>query len=129
MRTVRKELLLLRAEVERAEFVRARLELRASLHRFGWLKLLLPAMPGRKTRHSGTAASKGLGATLADWINHPLVGTLASTFLAKPLRGRLAAGTKPLLKWGALSAVAWTGFSALARMARRRHGEAELEND
>jgi hypothetical protein len=120
MRAVRKELLLLRAEVERADFVRARVELRTSLERFGWLKLFLPRFSSVRT--------KGSGKSVSDWLNHPLVGSLASLLLAKPLRSTLAAGAKPLLKWGTLGAVAWAGFRLLARTIRREHGGSEASN-
>ncbi|WP_107150472.1 DUF3318 domain-containing protein [Trinickia symbiotica] len=125
LRTVRKELLLLRAEVERSEFVRARAELHAKLERFGWLKLLLPRFGSAKTKASG----KGFSATLSDLVSHPLVGTLVSMLVAKPLRSKLSAGTKPLLKWGALGAAAWTGYRLLSRTIRQKADKAEAEGE
>jgi Protein of unknown function (DUF3318) len=122
MRAVRKELLLLRSEVERAEFLRARFEMRAKFERFGWLKVLLPRMPSLRAKGPG----KGVHATLSEWMNHPIAASLASLLLAKPIRSKLAAGAKPLLKWGTVGAVAaWAGYSLLARMARRSRAESE----
>jgi hypothetical protein len=117
MRAVRKELLLLRSEVERAEFVRSRVELRTSLERFGWLKLFLPHFPKGSGKRNGT--------TLTDWINHPLIGSLVSLLLAKPLRSTIAAGARPLLKWGTIGATAWTGYRLLARWVRRQRSAPE----
>jgi hypothetical protein len=125
MRAIRKELLLLRAEVERAEFTRARADLNHSMHRFGWLKLLLPRFAGSKVRDSG----KGIQATISDWANNPLVGSLISLLLAKPLRSTLKAGSKPLLKWGALGMAAWTGVRLLARAAGRKRVKQPVEAD
>ncbi|MFD1967888.1 hypothetical protein ACFSJ1_02035 [Trinickia caryophylli] len=100
MRAVRKELLILRAEVERAEFAQARHELRHSLASFGWLKLLVPGFATPRSR-----GGKGLNASITDWVaNHPLASSLASLVLAKPLRATLSAGAKPLVKWGSLGA-------------------------
>jgi hypothetical protein len=112
LRAVRKELLLLRSEVERAEFTRSRVELRTSLERFGWLKLFLPRFSKVSGKRSGT--------TLTDWINHPLVGSLVSLLVAKPLRSKIVAGTKPLMKWGTIGATAWAGYRVLARWIRRQ---------
>jgi Protein of unknown function (DUF3318) len=126
MRAVRKELLLLRAEVERAEFVQARAEVRRSLGHFGWLKLFLPRFARAKPKGSG----KGVNATLSDWVaNHPLASSLFSLVLAKPLRSTLVAGAKPFVKWGVLGAAAWAGYRLLAQTVRRGRDESEREAD
>jgi len=107
MRAVRKELLLLRAEVERAEFVQARAELHRKFANLSWLKLFVPGLSPTRGKPSG----RGVNATLTDWVlGHPLVSSLASVVLTKPLRATVAAGAKPLLKWGTLGAAAWAGL-------------------
>lgn len=117
LRTVRKELLLLRAEVERTEFVQARVDLRQSMSRFGWLKLLMPKFFRARSKSAG----KNVNASLTDWFTgHPLLSSLASAVLAKPLRATLAAGTKPLAKWGAVGVAGWAGYQALAHYLHRR---------
>src|ERR1700688_3018798 len=122
MRSVRKELLLLRAEVERAEFVRARGEVRSKIESFGWLKLLLPRFVRTKPKSPG----KGANATLSDWVSHhPLTSSLVSLVLAKPLRSALASGAKPLVKWGVLGAAAWAGYRLLAQTIQRGRDESE----
>ncbi len=118
LRAVRKELLLLRAEVERSEFVHARLELHHGLSNFGWLKLFVPRFSGGRQRPGG----KSINASLTDWFSgHPLVSSLASLILAKPLRATLAAGAKPLIKWGSLGTAAWVGYRFLAQAIHRQH--------
>lgn len=126
LRTVRKELLLLRAEVERSEFVHARMELHHSLSNFGWLKLFVPRFSGSRSRAGG----KGINASLTDWFSgHPLVSSLTSLILAKPLRATLAAGTKPLFKWGSLGAAAWVGYRFLAQVIHRGHERSGAQSD
>ncbi len=126
MRSMRKELLLLRADVERAEFVQARADVRRSVENFSWLKLLLP----RFVRTMSKGAGKGINATFSNWVSdHPLTSSLVSLVLAKPLRSTLAAGAKPLVKWGALAAAAWTSYRLLARAIRRGREESEPETD
>ncbi|MEA3118608.1 MAG: hypothetical protein QOI13_1878 [Paraburkholderia sp.] len=126
MRSVRKELLLLRADVERAEFTRARADVRRSIRSFGWLKLLLPGFVRAKAKSSG----KGVNATLSDWIsNHRLASSLVSLVLAKPLRSTLVTGAKPLVKWGMLGAAAWAGYRLLAQTIRRARAKSAPEAD
>ena len=121
MRAVRKELLLLRAEVERAEFVQARAELHQKFANLGWIKMLIPglgAMRGKR-RPSG-----GVNAILSHWVfQHPLASSLASIVLGKPLRATVAAGAKPLLKWGALGAAAYAGLRAWSHLSRKNEDD------
>lgn len=120
MRAVRKELLLLRAEVERAEFVQARAELHRKFSNLGWLKLLVPGFGSVRPKGSG----RGVNATIMDWVlNHPLASSIASLALGKPLRATVAAGAKPLLKWGAVGAAAWAGVRLWSQLARARNGQ------
>ncbi|MGN6081905.1 DUF3318 domain-containing protein [Trinickia sp.] len=126
MRAVRKELLLLRAEVERAEFVQARAELRQKFSNLGWLKLLVPGLGSVRPKGSG----RGVNATIMDWVlNHPLASSVASLALGKPLRATIAAGAKPLLKWGALGSAAWAGLRLWSHLARKRNEPTPSEQD
>ncbi|TAM55078.1 MAG: DUF3318 domain-containing protein [Paraburkholderia sp.] len=128
MRAVRKELLLLRAEVERSEFVKARLELNRKFANLSWLRMLVPGFgPGRAR---AKATGRGVNATLTDLVlNHPLVSSLASVILAKPLRATVAAGAKPLLKWGALGAAGWAGLRLLSHLSARKQQAQEQEQE
>ncbi len=120
MRAVRKELLLLRAEVERAEFVQARAEFHRKFANLGWLKLLVPGFGGPRPKGGG----RGANASIMYWVlNHPLASSVASLVLGKPIRATVAAGAKPLLKWGALGATAWAGVRLWSHLARARKEE------
>jgi hypothetical protein len=122
MRAVRKELLLLRAEVERAEFVQARAELNQKFANLGWIKLLVPGLGGMRAKRPG----RGANASIGDWLfQHPLVTSLASLLLRKPLRATVAAGAKPLLKWGALGAAAYAGLRAWSHFSHKQDGADE----
>lgn len=124
MRAVRKELLLLRADVERAEFAQARADLQHTFANFGWLKLLLPGFMGARSRGWG----KGINASISDWVtHHPLVSSLGSLLLAKPLRSRLAAGAKPLFKWGVLGFAAWAGYRLWRQIAGDKRDRADAD--
>jgi len=124
MRAVRKELLLLRAEVERSEFAQARLELHRKFANLSWLKLLVPGFGLGRARPKTTG--RGVNATLTDLVlNHPLVSSLASVVLAKPLRATVAAGAKPLLKWGTLGAAGWAGLRLWSHWSARQRQEQE----
>lgn len=120
MRAVRKELLLLRAEVERAEFVQARAELHRKFANLSWLKLFVPGLGRARSKPSG----HGVNATLSDWVlGHPLVSSLASVVLTQPLRATIAAGAKPLLKWGALGAAAWAGLRVWSQLSGKHRDQ------
>jgi hypothetical protein len=127
MRAVRKEVLLLRADVERAEFMKARVELQHEFKSFGWLKMLVPGLRGKRRKGGG----RNLNEILSDWIGlHPLASSLVSMFLARILRRvrpSVAAGAKPLLKWGGLGLVAWTGYRLWKQITSENRKEAPGE--
>jgi Protein of unknown function (DUF3318) len=94
---IRKEILLLRCELERMEIAEASAELRARFAHFGWLKMLVPRFGAR----SGIA---GFGHLLKDY---PLLSSLASLALTHgPKLGALKR-LKPVLKFGAVAFAAW----------------------
>ncbi len=124
MRAVRKELLLLRAEVERAEFVQARAELHRKFSNLGWMRLIVPGLGAMRGKRSG----RGVNAKISDWVfHHPLASTLASVVLGKPLRATVAAGAKPLLKWGSLGAAAYAGLRVWSHFSRKHDAEQGLD--
>lgn len=115
LRALRKELLLVRADVERMELAEATFELKHAVTHFRWLRFLLP-MFGQ-----GGAKGAGIGLLLRD---HPLVSSLLSLLLAKPLRAGIAKGAKPALKWGAVALGAWEAFRIWRQIQAEKH-EAE----
>ncbi|WP_323121784.1 DUF3318 domain-containing protein [Burkholderia alba] len=103
-RALRKELLILRSDVERLELAQAGAELRQTVTHFKWLKLLVPGFSGGSLGKS----AKGLNASLSTLVGqYPLLSSLVSAALAKPVRSLLGAGAKPVLKWGALGLTGW----------------------
>jgi hypothetical protein len=125
MRALRKELLIARADVERMELAQASADLRYKVSHFSILNLL---MPGRSKRGRGSSGggfmsrisglsglfnSRGLGLLLKQY---PVVGSLASLILAKPVRSRLLKSAKPLLKWGGLGLLGWEAYRVWQQM-------------
>jgi hypothetical protein len=103
-RAIRKELLILRSEVERLELAEAGAELRQAVTRFRWLKVLVPGLSGSSLGKS----AKNLNASLSNLVGqYPLLSSLASLVLAKPVRSLLRASAGPALKWGSLGFAAW----------------------
>ncbi|KVV37330.1 hypothetical protein WT27_19535 [Burkholderia territorii] len=103
-RALRKELLILRSEVERLELAEAAAEVRHAVTRFSWLKVFVPGLSG--TRFSQSA--RNLNASLGHLVNqYPMLSSLASLVLAKPVRSLLRASAGPALKWGTLGFAAW----------------------
>jgi hypothetical protein len=130
MRALRKELLIARADVERMEIAQATTDLRYSVTHFSFLKMLLP---GRKTGGfgKGRAASGGggifslltgllSGGNLGNFTTllrqYPIIGSVASLILTKPVRTKILRGAKPALKWGGLGLVVWEGFRVWQQM-------------
>jgi Protein of unknown function (DUF3318) len=123
MRALRKELLIARADVERMEIAQATTDLRTSIKRFSFLNFL---MPGRSSRRGTSGGASGIMHTLSGLLSggglntlltqYPVVSSLASLLLAKPLRAGIARGAKPALKWGGLGLVAWEAFRIWQQM-------------
>jgi hypothetical protein len=110
LRALRKELLLVRADVERMELAQATIELRQAVTHFSWLKFILPGFGGMrmgKGSKAGVLNAASIGALLKQY---PLISSIASLVLAKPLRATIAAGAKPALKWGSLALAGWEAY-------------------
>ncbi|HXZ09879.1 MAG TPA: DUF3318 domain-containing protein [Paraburkholderia sp.] len=104
LRALRKELLLVRADVERVELLQATVELRQAVTHFSWLKFFVPGFGGMR---SGKGAGAGISGLLKQY---PIISSLVSLLLAKPLRSTVAASAKPVLKWGSLALAAWEAY-------------------
>jgi hypothetical protein len=125
MRALRKELLIARADVERMEVAQASAELRYKVRHFSVLSLLIPGRSKRGRASSGGGFmsrisglggllnSSGLGLLLKQY---PVVSSLASLVLAKPVRSRLLKSAKPLLKWGGLGLLGWEAYRVWQQM-------------
>ncbi|MBY4769776.1 DUF3318 domain-containing protein [Burkholderia ambifaria] len=103
-RALRKELLILRSEVERLELAEAAADVRHAVTRFSWLKVFIPGLSGGTFSQS----AKNLNASLGHLVNqYPMLSSLASLVLAKPIRSLLRASAGPALKWGTVGFAAW----------------------
>ncbi|MFM0190210.1 DUF3318 domain-containing protein [Paraburkholderia nemoris] len=110
LRALRKELLLVRADVERMELAQATIELRQAVTHFSWLKFILPGFGGMRVGRGSKASFLNAGSIGALLKQYPLVSSIASLLLAKPLRATIAAGAKPALKWGSLALAGWEAY-------------------
>lgn len=98
-RHLRKEILLLRAAVERADIAETSAELRHTFAHFGWLKWLAPAWT------VGRAEVGAIGGLMKEY---PLLASLASVVLSAPLRRIAARVGGPAAKLGAVALAGWT---------------------
>jgi len=99
---IRKEILLLRCELERMELREATTELRGRLSHFGWLKMLLPRVAGR-------GRLGGFGALLKDY---PFVSSLASLALTHGPKLKALRRFQPWLKLAAVGFAGWQAVKA-----------------
>jgi len=119
-RALRKELLILRSEVERLELAEAAADVRHAVTRFSWLKMFIPGLSGGTFGQS----AKNLNASLGHLVNqYPMLSSLASLVLAKPIRSLLRASAGPALKWGAVGFAAWEVYR-IWKQARDERGTA-----
>jgi hypothetical protein len=134
MRTLRKELLLARADVERMELRQATNDLRESVAHLPLIGLMVTGRrSGRRSARRG-AAGGGIGSLLGSlnalmsgrgpaggkfgflFKQYPIVGSLASLLLTRPVRKTVVRGAKPLLKWGGLGLAAWEAWRIYQQM-------------
>ncbi|CAE6694293.1 DUF3318 domain-containing protein [Paraburkholderia haematera] len=116
LRALRKELLLVRADVERMELGQATIEFRQAVTHFSWLKFILPGFGGMRMGSGSKAGFLNAGSIGALLKQYPLVSSIASLLLAKPLRATLAASAKPALKWGGLALAGWEAYRIWKQM-------------
>ncbi|MFM0335393.1 DUF3318 domain-containing protein [Paraburkholderia fungorum] len=116
LRALRKELLLVRADVERMELAQATIELRQAVTHFSWLKFIVPGFGGVRVGRGSKASFLNAGSIGALLKQYPVISSIASLLLAKPLRATVAAGAKPVLKWGSLALAAWEGYRIWQQM-------------
>ncbi|NLP62173.1 DUF3318 domain-containing protein [Paraburkholderia sacchari] len=113
LRALRKELLIVRASVERAEMAASVVELRETITHFSWLRFLVPGF--------GNVGASRMGAGFGNLLKqYPLLSSLASIVLAKPLRDSVASAAKPVVKWGGLALTAWEAWRVWQQVRRQR---------
>jgi hypothetical protein len=82
----------------------------------------VPGFAGMRWGKARTA-SAGIGSLLKEY---PLISSIASMLLAKPLRATVVASAKPVLKWGSLGLAAWEAYRIWQQMkneSRRTTGD------
>jgi hypothetical protein len=118
LRALRKELLLVRADVERVELTQATLDLREAVTHFSWLKFIIPGFGGLRVGKGSKARMISAGTLGALLKQYPFASSIVSMLLAKPLRSTVVAGAKPALKWGGLALAGWEAFRIWQQMKR-----------
>lgn len=129
LRALRKELLLVRADVERLELAQATIELRQAVTHFSWLKFVVPGFGGMRVGSGSKASVLNAGSIGALLKQYPLISSIASLVLAKPLRATLVAGAKPALKWGGVALTAWEAYRIWQQMKRDSAGAAARKSE
>ncbi|VVE45021.1 hypothetical protein PHO31112_04356 [Pandoraea horticolens] len=105
---IRKELVLTRIAVERAELIQASHIAREHLRNFRWLRYLLPGGFAKLASVSGIASS---GLKLGGLLErYPLVGSVASLALTGLSHTPFGRVVRRSLKWGSLGVLAWQGI-------------------
>jgi len=118
LRALRKELLLVRADVERVELMQATLDLRQAVTHFSWLKFIIPGFGGVRMGKGSKGRTINAGTLGALLKQYPFASSIVSVLLAKPLRSTVVAGAKPALKWGGLALAGWEAFRIWQQMKR-----------
>ncbi len=129
LRALRKELLLVRADVERMELAQATIELRQAVTHFSWLKFILPGFGGMQVGKGPKAGFINAGTIGALLKQYPIISSIASLILAKPLRATVAAGAKPLLKWGSLGLAGWEAYRIWQQMKQESAASSDDKAD
>lgn len=117
LRILRKEMLLLRASVERAEVAQAGCELRRKFSHFGWLKWLAPTWAVGKTE---------LGNLSSIISKYPMLSSVLSLAMSTSLRHTAVRLVKPAAKLGV---VAFAGWSVWKVWRSVQAGEFDIETD
>jgi hypothetical protein len=113
LRALRKELLIVRAGVERAEMAGTIVELRETVTRLSWLRFIVPGFSGSR---GGGAVGSGIGNLLKQY---PLLSSLVSLIVAKPLRSSVVSAARPLVKWGGLAFTVWEAWRVWQQVRRQ----------
>ncbi|SMG43860.1 DUF3318 domain-containing protein [Paraburkholderia susongensis] len=116
LRALRKELLLVRADVERVELLHATIELRQAVTHFSWLRFIIPGFGGIRMGKGQKAGVFNAGTIGAILKQYPFASSIISMLLAKPLRATVVASAKPALKWGSIALAAWEAFRIWQQM-------------
>ncbi|VVE32003.1 DUF3318 domain-containing protein [Pandoraea terrigena] len=105
---IRKELVLTRIAVERAELIQASRVTRERLRNFRWMRYLLP---GGFAKFAGLGGLASSGLKLGGLLErYPLVSSVASLALTGLSHTPVGRVVRRGLKWGGLGVLAWQGI-------------------
>lgn len=105
---IRKELVLTRIAIERAELIQASHVTRERLRNFRWVRYLLP---GGFAKFSGLGGLANSGLKLGGLLErYPLVSSVASLALTGMSHTPVGRVVRRALKWGGLGVLAWQGI-------------------
>ena len=105
---IRKEIVLTRIAVERAELIQASHVTRERLRNFRWVRYLLP---GGLSKLSGLGGIANSGLKLGGLLErYPLVSSVASLALTGLSHTPVGRVLRRGLKWGGLGVLAWQGI-------------------
>lgn len=112
LRELRKELLIVRADVERAELIESYAQVREKVTHFSWLRFLMPSF--------GKPRGGPLGVTLGGLLKqYPVLSSLLSLVIAKPLRTGVISTARPLIKWVGIGFTAWEAYRIWQQVRRQ----------
>ena len=117
LRALRKELLIVRADVERAELLESYVHLREAVTHFSWLRFLVPGF--------GKQRGGPLGSTVGGLLKqYPMLSSLVSLILAKPLRASVVSPAPPRIKWTGIAFTAWEAYRVWQQIRQQRRTSA-----
>ncbi|AKK25049.1 hypothetical protein MB84_30415 (plasmid) [Pandoraea oxalativorans] len=107
---MRKEIVLTRIAVERAELIQATHVARERLRNLGWVRYLLPGGFARLSSLSSRANMANADPTLAGLLQRYPLNSVASLALSGLSHTRVGRGVRRILQWGGLSVLVWRGI-------------------
>lgn len=108
---IRKELVLTRIAVERAELIQVTHNTRERLRNFRWMRYLLPGGLSKLSGLGGLGGLAGSGLKLGGLLErYPLVSSVASLALTGLSHTPVGRVVRRGLKWGGLGVLAYQGF-------------------
>ncbi|AKM33195.1 hypothetical protein AB870_23460 (plasmid) [Pandoraea faecigallinarum] len=107
---MRKEIVLTRIAVERAELIQATHVARERLRNLGWVRYLLPGGFARLSSLSSRANMANADLTLAGLLQCDPLNPVASLALSGLSHTRVGRGVRRILQWGGLGVLVWQGI-------------------
>ncbi|APD11539.1 hypothetical protein UC34_25510 (plasmid) [Pandoraea vervacti] len=107
---MRKEIVLTRIAVERAELIQATHVARERLRNLGWVRYLLPGGFARLSSLNNLANIANADLTLAGLLQRYPLNSVASLALSGLSHTRVGRVVRRILQWGGLGVLVWRGI-------------------